>query len=44
VAESYHQEYAALHPYDPYIVINDAPKVANLRRQFADYYIDPAKR
>lgn len=44
VAESYHQEYAAMHPYDPYIVINDAPKVANLKRQFADYYIDTAKR
>ncbi len=43
VAEAYHQNYATLHPYDPYILINDAPKVANLRRQLADLYIEPAK-
>jgi len=24
-AEAYHQDYAARHPYDPYIVINDRP-------------------
>ncbi len=44
VAEAYHQEYATLHPYDPYIVINDAPKVENLRRELADLYTEPAKR
>jgi peptide-methionine (S)-S-oxide reductase len=33
-AEAYHQDYAARHPDDSYIVINDLPKVANLRRQF----------
>ncbi len=44
VAESYHQDYATLHPYDPYIMINDAPKVANLRRQLADLYTEPAGR
>lgn len=43
VAEGYHQNYATLHPYDPYIVINDAPKVANLHRQLADLYVEPAK-
>jgi peptide-methionine (S)-S-oxide reductase len=43
VAEAYHQEYAALHPYQPYIVINDAPKVASLRRELAELYIEPAK-
>jgi len=37
-AESYHQDYAALHPDDPYIVFNDAPKVAHLRQQFPDLY------
>ena len=26
-AEDYHQDYATRHPYQPYIVINDAPKV-----------------
>ena len=30
-AEAYHQNYATLHPDDPYIVINDAPKVAHLQ-------------
>jgi len=39
-AESYHQDYAALHPYNPYIVYNDAPKVAHLREQFPDFYRD----
>ena len=37
-AEAYHQDYAAHHPNNPYIVFNDAPKVANLRRQFPDLY------
>jgi peptide-methionine (S)-S-oxide reductase len=37
-AEAYHQDYAAHHPNNPYIVYNDAPKVANLRRQFPDLY------
>jgi len=37
-AELYHQNYAANHPDNPYIVYNDAPKVAHLRRQFPDLY------
>ena len=37
-AERYHQNYATLHPNDPYIVINDAPKVANLRKLFPALY------
>ena len=37
-AEPYHQNYATLHPYDPYIAINDAPKVEHLRRQLPDLY------
>ena len=37
-AEAYHQNYATLHPDNPYIVYNDAPKVANLRREFPDVY------
>ena len=37
-AEAYHQDYAALHPYAPYIVINDAPKVANLKKEFPEMY------
>jgi peptide-methionine (S)-S-oxide reductase len=38
-AEAYHQDYAAHHPYDLYIVINDAPKVARLRGTFPDLYV-----
>jgi len=38
-AEAYHQNYAALHPNQPYIVFNDAPKVEHLRQQFPDLYI-----
>jgi peptide-methionine (S)-S-oxide reductase len=37
-AEAYHQNYATIHPSDPYIVYNDAPKVANLRKEFPDLY------
>jgi peptide-methionine (S)-S-oxide reductase len=38
-AEGYHQNYATRHPNDPYIVINDAPKVAHLKQQFPQIYI-----
>ena len=37
-AEAYHQNYAALHPNQPYIVFNDAPKVAHLREEFPELY------
>jgi peptide-methionine (S)-S-oxide reductase len=38
-AEDYHQDYAVHHPKEPYIVINDLPKVANLRKQLPDLYV-----
>ena len=37
-AESYHQNFLALHPDYPYIVINDLPKVSGLKRMFPDLY------
>jgi peptide-methionine (S)-S-oxide reductase len=37
-AESYHQDYLANHPDEPYIVINDMPKVENLRKQLPSLY------
>lgn len=37
-AEDYHQDYFTLHPYEPYIMINDAPKVVNLKQIFAGVY------
>ena len=40
VAESYHQDYATLNPNAPYIVYNDAPKVAALKKQYASLWND----
>jgi peptide-methionine (S)-S-oxide reductase len=40
VAEDYHQDYMVRHPNQPYIVFHDAPKVAALKKQFADLYRD----
>jgi peptide-methionine (S)-S-oxide reductase len=37
-AEEHHQNYLALHPYQPYIVFNDLPKVEHLRKQFPALY------
>lgn len=37
-AEGYHQNFATLHPDYPYIVFNDAPKVAALARLFPALY------
>jgi len=37
-AEGYHQDYAFRHPNEPYIRINDLPKVENLRKQLPDLY------
>ena len=37
-AEAYHQDYAARHPDQPYIVVNDLPKVEELRRRFPALY------
>ena len=39
-AEEYHQNYMARHPNSMYIVINDAPKVEHLRRQFPALYTE----
>jgi peptide-methionine (S)-S-oxide reductase len=37
-AEEHHQNYLALHPHQPYIVINDMPKLEHLRKQFPALY------
>lgn len=37
-AEAYHQDYLFRHPLQPYIAINDLPKVAELRRKFPGLY------
>jgi peptide-methionine (S)-S-oxide reductase len=33
-AEAYHQDYLIHHPFEPYILINDIPKVRSLERDF----------
>jgi peptide-methionine (S)-S-oxide reductase len=37
-AEAYHQDYLSRHPNDPYIVINDMPKLGELKRVFPNLY------
>jgi peptide-methionine (S)-S-oxide reductase len=37
-AEEYHQNYYNLHPYSPYIVVNDKPKVAHLQSDWPQLY------
>jgi peptide-methionine (S)-S-oxide reductase len=40
VAEAYHQDYATLHPDQPYIRYNDLPKIAQLRQQYPQLWSD----
>jgi peptide-methionine (S)-S-oxide reductase len=42
-AEAYHQDYATLHPENPYISYYDLPKVENLSRLFPELYRPKAK-
>jgi peptide-methionine (S)-S-oxide reductase len=37
-AEAYHQDFGRKHPYFPYIVVNDRPKVAALHQKFPGLY------
>lgn len=37
-AEDYHLDYLARNPYQPYIVINDLPKLAALKKEFPELY------
>lgn len=39
-AEEYHQDYALKNPNDPYINVCDRPKIAALKEQFPDLFID----
>jgi peptide-methionine (S)-S-oxide reductase len=39
-AEAYHQDYLTLHPNQPYIAYNDIPKVENLKKIFAENYLE----
>ena len=37
-AEAYHQDFARKNPFHPYILVNDRPKVAALKRQYPALY------
>jgi peptide-methionine (S)-S-oxide reductase len=39
-AEAYHQDYVYRHPFEPYIMINDRPKVEALRTRYPELYVD----
>ncbi|HEY3738786.1 MAG TPA: peptide-methionine (S)-S-oxide reductase MsrA [Bryobacteraceae bacterium] len=45
-AEAYHQDYAYYNPNNPYIEVCDRPKIAALKQQFPDLFVDykPAKK
>lgn len=43
-AESYHQDYLITHPDSPYILLNDKPKLDDLRRLFPQLYREQAAR
>ena len=38
-AEAYHQDYATRFPFDPYIVVNDRPKVNNLQSHYPELFV-----
>jgi peptide-methionine (S)-S-oxide reductase len=37
-AEEYHQDYLVRHPYEPYVIMNDLPKVQQLKVLFPESY------
>jgi peptide-methionine (S)-S-oxide reductase len=37
-AEAYHQDFAEKHPTNPYIVINDRPKLAALKKSYPNWW------
>jgi peptide-methionine (S)-S-oxide reductase len=37
-AEAHHQDFLRRNPYNPYIVMNDLPKLSHLKKQFPDLY------
>jgi peptide-methionine (S)-S-oxide reductase len=43
-AEGFHQDFLIRNPRYPYIVVNDLPKIANLKREFPQTYVDQPAR
>jgi peptide-methionine (S)-S-oxide reductase len=42
-AEDYHQGYMDLHPENMYVVINDYPKVENLRKYYPAMFVEKSR-
>ena len=42
-AEKYHQDFIKKNPRNPYVVVNDLPKIRDLRRLYPEYYREGAK-
>ena len=40
-AENYHQDFIAKNPRNPYVLINDLPKIRELERLYPEYYRGP---
>ena len=40
-AEKYHQDFIAKNPRSPYVVVNDLPKIRDLKRLYPEYYREP---
>ena len=38
-AEAYHQDYAERHPHEPYIAIDDLPKLDHLHQMWPELYV-----
>jgi peptide-methionine (S)-S-oxide reductase len=43
-AENYHQDFIAKNPLNPYVMVNDLPKIRDLKRLYPEYYREVAKR
>ncbi|HLJ26061.1 MAG TPA: peptide-methionine (S)-S-oxide reductase MsrA [Candidatus Angelobacter sp.] len=43
-AEDYHQDYALKNPNDPYILVCDRPKIAALKQQFPELFVEKEKK
>lgn len=41
-AEGYHQDYLKNHPHEPYIMVNDLPKIDHLQKTLPDLYVAKA--
>ena len=37
-AEDYHQDYLKHHTYEPYIMMNDLPKLTNFKKEYPELY------